>query len=515
MISPLAVALGVAYAALIGLALVLTRDRRRSAGNFRVGRSAAILALLVVASSAFLAQGIDHGLVRDEGVFVVTNLEVANGRLPYTAAFDNTGPLGPWIGGFGVWLGRLGGWDGITSARIAYFPVALATVLVVLLLGARTRINVLAAAAGSLALIAIPSFSREALSGPRPKLLVALFVGLYLVALHKKRYMLGGLCLALATLAWQASFVLILVPIIFAVWKGPPNEPFKAVGRFLAGGLIPVAVILGIYSIAGELPALIEGFVTWNLTLGGSRLPTSIVDAVLNPSKDLWGAHQATWPLLVVGGLAILPFSRRIFTGPESSAPVGEVDAIDLVTVAFVVLVGWTLIDYQGVVDLFPLLPLAAFGVARVSDQVLMRSPVWSAALLAGLLVVGGVDLARTHNSELPEQRLELAWLVGDGCVASYGDPVALAIAGQSNPHRFFFDIPGLDSYLGDDASTYMRTLIAGSPAYVGGMPNPGGQNLANAVIDVLPSAGYQEVATGRFEGWVRRRSEGGNGICG
>jgi len=503
-ITPLAVGIGLAFAAAIGLGLIASRKRSVHPRPDRLPKRTAIVVLLIIAGGTFVVQGIHSPLVRDEGVFVVTNFEVANGNLPYVAAFDNTGPVGPWFGGAGVALGRLVGLDAVTSARLTYFPVALVAVAATVALGMRGRLSAVASAAGGMALMAIPSFSREALSGPRPKLLVLALLVLYLISLHDRRYALSGVLLALAILVWQSSFVLIVVPIAAAVWKGHPENLLHSAARFAGGGLVPMALVLAVYTAAGEMDALIEGFITWNLQIGSSRLPSSPLEAVIDPLKDLWGAHQATWPLLVVGGFAILPFSRRVFDVPRPVHSRRGPDAIDLITVAFVVLAAWTLIDYQGVVDLFPLFPLAAIGIARVAEHMRLRAKGWSAALLTVLVLAGGVDVARTHDTRLLQQRKDLEALVATGCVVSYGAPVALAIAGQSNPHRFFFEAPGLDEHLGPaGAMAYLDTLTSENPAFVGGPVNPPGPNLASVVSVVLPDRGYRATAGRWFEGWL------------
>lgn len=502
MVQPFAVSVGLLGFLFLLSALWLTRNHEDVAPQVEVKQRIAAFGLLVGSVAVFIAHGSNGVLQHDEAVFVVTNIEVANGHLPYTRAFDNTGPLGPWFGGLGVYLGRQFGTHDLFAARIAYLPVALATVFVTFVLARKADIRVVASLIGAATLVMTPSFSREALSGPRPKLLVVLLGTFYVYALAQKRYWLAGALVALSTLAWQASFVLILVPIIHTIWRGLPSQPIKASLLFLAGGLAPTVIVALVFAGSGELEFLIEGFFTWNVGLGASRLPSSVADAFANPLKDLWGAHQAMWPLLVLGAAAILPVARKRFGGYRSYEKLQD-GVSDLTTVAFLVWVAWTLIDYQGVVDLFPFLPFVAFGAAKVADVVAQRSRIWTVALFGTVLILGGVDLVRTRNDGLRDQEIELASIAAEHCVASYGQPEALAILGQSNPSRFFFSVPGLEGYLGRAVDSYVQELVIRRPVYIGGPVDANGSSIVDAVAEILPAIGYAPITGSNFEGWV------------
>lgn len=500
-ISWTAVAIGVVFA--VVSTVVLLRSRHASRNEVaNLNPWVATIGLVGVTLIAAFLIGTDDKLERDESIFVVTNMEVANGHLPYVAAFDNTGPIGPWYGGIGVAVGRLWNADTVTSARVAYLAVAVAATIGVYGLARLAGARTLPAAIGAAAMVVLPTFAREALSGPRPKAIVLVLVLLYVAALARRRFLLAGFALGLSTLVWQASFVLVIAPVAYWLWRKPEDNLARSVARFIGGGLTAAAPVLLVYAIAGQLPIFVDGFLLTNFELGTSRLPTSIVDAVVDPLKDLWGAHQATWPVIVLGALSLLPFSRHILT--DNPEQVAATRVRDFATIAFLLLVGWTLFDYQGVVDLLPLWGLIGLGTALAVDRVDVRRRQAALALGLAILTVGAVDISRVDADGLDGQRMELEELLGDSCtVVSYGQPEALALAAQSNPSRFFSYRPGVNGPQPDDSNAYMATLIEDQPYFVGGWTTPDPSELGAAARASLPAAGYQPVELEHFQGWV------------
>ena len=308
-------AVGMAASLTIGVLLVRIRNRPELAQAERIPERALVAGLVGITLLVFLAHGINSALTYDEGVFVVTNIEVANGHLPYVAAFDNTGPLGPWFGGLGVAIGRIFGLDAVASARMAYLPVALLAVLAVFRLGRDVGLSAKASAAGAFGLVAMTSFSREALSGPRPKLLVVAVLIMFLVDLSRSRHMRSGAWVGIATMAWQSSIVLVLVPLIAIPMRRPREGTIRTLGKFAVGGLIPAAIVFVIYALNREVPTLVEGLITWNLQTASGRLPNSLIEAVVDPLKDLWGTHQATWPFIAVGARLLCSHSVVVCLG--------------------------------------------------------------------------------------------------------------------------------------------------------------------------------------------------------
>lgn len=414
--------------------------------------------VLVVASVVFLAHGVDEALEHDEAVSVIASTAVADGALPYVEVFDNTGPLGPWVGGAGVAIGRILGASDVTSARVVYVPIAVATVAMTFAFARRMTGDAAIASIAAVALVALPAFSREALSGPRPKLLViALQVGV-LIALERRRWFIAGCGVALAALTWQVAAIVGIAAIAVAITS---ERPTRAATSVAAGMSSPGLAVTLIYVVAERADVLWEGMIGWNLRYAWrSRPPRSVPARFVEPVRDAWSADVVSWPILALGILCVIVAAVACLRSEGRAALDRPIVWIAALAVAWLV---WTWIDEQSVVDLLPLMPLAALGVAVAVDHVRRVKPIAVPIALAAVITVAAIETVRTRDVTLVDQRRIVAEMARGHRLVSYDGPIALALSGSRNPTPFTFKVPGLSRFLEerDAIDRFVRELTA------------------------------------------------------
>jgi hypothetical protein len=173
--------------------------------------------------------------------------------------------------------------------------------------------------------------------------------------------------------------------------------------------------------------------------------------------------------------------------------------------------IAWTLLDYQGVVDLFPFFPLLALGFAAGAQHVAWharRPNLVLAGLLSILVLIGIAETVRSNDDGLSEQRRAVELLVaGREGVVSYDQEELLVISGGRNPVRFFFLIAGLTNYLVDhgEVQSYVSSLLRGHPDVVGARADLSEANPVQAEMIEQMGAIYRPLQSAGFSAWVRR----------
>jgi hypothetical protein len=312
----------------------------------------------------------------------------------------------------------------------------------------------LAGVASATALLTFAGFVTYAVGGPREKTTLTLFVLLVFWAVLKQRWLLAGICVALATLTWQPSFITGLLAAVVAIAGLGRSAMLPAAVRFTIGGLIPTALITAGFALAGAMTDFLDGFVliNWRYTT-----PGRFYDFYARVDLLLQGFGVGL--VVIVAGLVAIMVraamrARDAFGRRE--APDLTVVGIGVATVGEVV---WSLFVFNGWADLIVLLPSAAVGVGAVAAAVQQRVPVrvgrsiligWSVVcLLAGLI-------ASFENREhvLDRQRAEVAAMFAavpsDATVISVGGPEPLVLTHRTNPTRHQMFLAGLNEYVDD-----------------------------------------------------------------
>ncbi len=408
------------------------------------------LAALVVC----LVQGFDSILTRDLALYSYGAQQTVEGVPPYVSVLSRTGPLAHLVPAIGVAASRVVGMDDILAMRLLMLLISVACVWLLYLLARDLFGSRLVGVASATALLTFTGFVTYAVGGPREKTTLTLFVLLALWAIVKRSWLLAGACVALATLAWQPSFITGVAAAMVAMAGLGRRAMLPAVIRFVVGGLIPTAIITAGFALAGALTEFLDGFVLINRSYTTPGRLYGFYERV----DLLYEGFGVSLVLIVAGLVAIMVFAamraRDAFRSREASdlALVG----IGVATVGGVL---WSLYVFNGWADLVVLLPSAALGVGAVAAEVQARVPArigdpilvtWSVACL----VAGLVSSLESSEQVLDRQRDEVAAMFAavppDATLMSVGGPQPLVLTHRTNPIRHQMFMAGLEDYVDD-----------------------------------------------------------------
>jgi hypothetical protein len=422
----------------------------------------AVLAL-VVAVALFTRFSIDGNLWRDEAVYAYGGQQFARGVPMYVSIFDAKTPLPAILSGLGALGGHWLGVYDVYAIRGVFFAFACLAVVAVYLLGLWLWRSPLAGIVGAVTFASFKGFAQDALGGPQAKTPGIFFAVLSMALLVRRRWFWGAFAASLAFLVWQPLAIYAIVAVVWAVLSSDAGQRWRAGGQALAGAAIPVAATALYFWIAGALPQLVEATVSFPLT-GVSRASETItarVDHIVSIVNRYYGDTRALLWLglvLVVGLLcASLLRARSHIRGVVKEPYVGVVIA------TFLCLAAFTLSDFQGYPDVFPLLPYAAIGLGGATALLVRRiggvrlRGTATAVTLAGVAILGGLSWswysgARETRRSLTVERAVAAKISGSlkrsETLYALGDPTPLVLTGRRNPSRFIYLSSGVAEWV-------------------------------------------------------------------
>lgn len=416
-----------------------------------------------VAFVVYALHGFDGIINRDLGVFLYGGEHVARGVPPYVGVMNSVGPLADAMPGLAIWVGHGFGVDPVLAARV-WFAVLSAGCCAVLSVLARDAFG--SRAAGFVApavLLVFERFLELASDGPREKTTMVLFLLLALLLLGRRQWWGAGVCTALATLAWQPSLAPAVAAAVAAVLLEARGTRLRKLGRFLLGGIVPSAVTVLVFALAGALRQALDGFILVNVLY--THQP-GVISAPLPTWRTMWRSYHLSLVVALVGMGVLLCVAVRavalIRRRPRSPL------------LRYVVILGagagaagaWTVAVVNGGPDLFVVLPFAALGAAalvllvsswvRLGRNLLVG--VTTLALLSGALV----ESVTTRDDTLEVQRADVAAVLGavpDASVMSIQAPEVLALSGRDNLTQYQIFDHALDHLLA-------HTYPGGLPGY-------------------------------------------------
>lgn len=410
--------------------------------------------MTAVALLVFLVQGFDSLLTRDLALYSYGAQQTVEGVPPYVSVLNRAGPLAHLVPAIGVAAGRAVGMDDVLAMRLLMMLISLACVWLLYLLSRDLFGSRLAGVASASALLTFAGFVTYAVGGPREKTTLTLFVLLAFWAVLKQRWLVAGICVALATLTWQPSFITGLLAAVVAIAGLGRTAMLPAALRFGVGGLIPTAIITAGFALASATTEFLDGFVliNWRYTTPGRFY--GFHDRV----DLLFDAFGVSFVVILTGLVASLVFAalRAPHAFRSREAPDLAVVGIGVATVGGVV---WSLFVFNGWADLMVLLPSAALGVGALAAELQERVPArigvtilatWSALCL----VAGGISSFEHREHTLDRQRAEVdamfATAPSDATVLSVGGPEPLVLTHRTNPIRHQMFLAGLEDYVDD-----------------------------------------------------------------
>lgn len=462
----------------------------------------------LVALLVYLPQGFDGLLSRDLAVYSYGGQQFADGVAPFVAILNRAGPLAHAVPGVGAWVADRVGVDDVVAMRFTLMLVAIATVVVVYLLGRdlfRSRGAGLASAA---AMLSCEGFLRYATLGPREKTTMVCLLALGLLAMVHQRWGTAGAMVALSTLSWQPVAFPAIAALATAALLGADGR-VKALVRIAVGGIVPTALIMLGYLVIGKLQVFLEAFFLINLRYTEQGGLFSNTGSLWSSILDAYG--WSLW-VIAVGTVATLALGVRAARRPTRRTPQGA--SLVALAVHVVVCVLWAFKAFNGWPDAFYVLPASVLGIGGLYALLARRVPgrtavavvvAWS-ALATGLSVVAALG-NRSH--ELDDQRRDVARVMSilppGARIASVEAPQPLVLTHQRNASRFQLFGNGLEGYVDDTwpggAAGYGRWLVARRPTVIAvgqqsGMPDWLPPAMAGGYVDVGASNGW--------DWWVR-----------
>ncbi|MCW2968674.1 MAG: hypothetical protein JWM71_2446 [Solirubrobacteraceae bacterium] len=420
------------------------------------------LAAFVLALSIILFTRFSLGdlLSRDEAICAYGAQQWAHGVPFYTSIFDAKGPVSSALGGVAVWAASLVDFNDLTAIRLLFLAFACATAVGVYLLAARAWESRLAGIAAAVTFISFKGFALDAMGGPDPKTPGVCFAVASLTLLLHRRWFTGALLAGLAPLVWQPLGGYAVLAVAAAALGSESGERARSVLRAIAGVLAPVVVTFGYYLAAGSLSDLVDGMIVFPLT-GVEREPetlghrlhviTSTVDLYYGNTRVLLWAGLVILPALLAWGVARRHIAMK---DPLVVAVAGSGLMVALFTVS----------DFQGYPDLFPLLPYAALGIGGAVGLGVRAVPTGRARQLAGGLGIAatavlvlltwhsyttaahGHELLRSTQQASADRLSRLA--DPNGTIWALGNPAVLVFSHRRNPSRFVYLDSGFDAYV-------------------------------------------------------------------
>ena len=345
------------------------RDRLRGTDPW-----AAVVGL--VALAVYLINGFDGHLSPDLATYAYAGQRFADGMVPYEGVLNRSGPLAHALPGLGALAADLVGGDELTGMRVLFMLIAIGGVVLTYLLGRDVFRSRLAGVGAAGAMLCFRFSLEYASSGPRDKTVVMTLLLAAWCAAHLRRWATAGVMASLATLTWQPAFVWAGLPVALMILLVEHDHRVRALVRFAAAGLVPLALVVGVYLAIGRFSLFYEGF--W---LVNYRYTAAMYGHRHKP--DVWTVMQTAYSgsvwVVVVGlaGLAIVTVGALV-----RRSPAHRPGTATMVTVLMAAVLGavWTSYSFDGNSDTMPFLPEAALGVGA----------------LIGALVHGTVGRGRT-----------------------------------------------------------------------------------------------------------------------
>jgi hypothetical protein len=478
------------------------------------------IALYFVAAAyvCWLEDPVHRAVTMDNKIYYFVSERVASGEVPHISLVDHKHALSSLLSGWAIAIGRAVGVEDLLASRIVSIAVASGTVAAVWALSLRLTGTLFGAHISGLVMLTFSSFLIQGTIGMRPKVFMAFFMVLGLLALSDRKPARSGAYGCAAFLCWQPALLVLGAAAAATLFV----ERRRASVLRMVGGI--VAVFLAY-----------EAYFAWHGALGEQLYQSFIMasDTTFKRYPSAWpslkfvlrpgpAAHRAelVFPLVLLLCLA----ATLLFAALRPRQLIRELaersDKCAVLLGAFLA-TAFTLLDHQGYPDRFFMQPFTAlacgvFGawlVNRVTDgrRPLIRSAVAAACMLA-VAVPALPSLKARHPRRQQEAREYLANNV-ERIIEHYGtlwcigcmDLLAIRRLPNHSPFGMIID-PRVRSYAMTKAigSPYQPLEADELPAVILGQRYPERQ-----MLPWLPDL-YERLEMTPFKGsrirvWVRK----------
>lgn len=421
---------------------------------------AGALVSLLVAVVLFTRFSIDGNLSRDEAIYVYGGQQLAHGVPMYVSIFDAKTPLAVMLAGLAVALGHLVGVTDLGAIRLAFFVAACLTVVAVYALGLRLFRSALAGLAAAVVFAAFQGFAADALAGPDAKTPGILFAVVSMLLVVERRWFWGAVAGALSFLVWQPLLVYALVAMVVALLNGGAGQRTRAFLLAVAGAAVPIVVTVVYFWLAGGLGELIESTLTYPV-IGLRRGPSTLSDnlnTITRVVHDSYGFGDLFWLGLALFVVLVLV---HVVRGRRRLSIALREPLVSVVLISLVLDAAYSVSDFQGAPDLYPLLPYPALGFGGAAALLVSLVPptiprrvaaalVLAAALVCTVAAASAYSNVTDPTAKLPAQRADacaLTRMLGHGTLYALGSPTPLALTDRRNPDRFVYLASGVSKW--------------------------------------------------------------------
>ena len=328
--------------------------------------------MTVAALVVFVAHGFHGSLYRDAAIYAYAGQQVADGVPPYVGIMNRAGPLAHLVPGLGVLGAQLVGIDELLGMRILMMVLSIAVVWVTYLCGRDLFGSRLAGTVSATAMLTFQGFVTYATGGPREKTIMMLFLVMGVWAVSKRRWAWAGVCVAFATLAWQPAFFPTTAAALVGIAALRSVRPIgRALISFAVGGLVPTAICVLGFWMAGALRDFVDGFVLANARY--TRQPGLIEWADTGFSQLENGFGWSLWVAITGLVMSLVIGAARAPGAFRDRAP--NLAAVTANGAAALAAFLWSLRAFNGWPDAMVLLPMAALGIGAIAQLVLDHTP--------------------------------------------------------------------------------------------------------------------------------------------
>jgi hypothetical protein len=329
--------------------------------NHRAWREIFYASFLIIAFSAlvFSLYGLGLPLERDNSIYLYAAQRLVEGVPPYLSIFDVKTPLTSFVNALLLLPSQIIFDEPLHGVRIGNMVIVTVTSLLTYRLAMKMFSRKGTALFAPLAMLGFQGYTLMAAVGGRPKVLLLLFLLLALNFLWDRRWFAAGLASALCVFTWQPSGIVLIASLVFAANSGE-RDRLRAPVLMLGGFLLVTALLSAYFVFMGAFQEFLHG----------SLLAHWFVERTVEQSelREIVHAIQNGFPfsssLIVLGLLSIVPFlaveawvnwNKHRSASPELAY-----------LLMLVMLVTWSMFDFQAYPDFFVLLPFAALGIQWV-----------------------------------------------------------------------------------------------------------------------------------------------------
>ncbi|HEX3336092.1 MAG TPA: hypothetical protein VHS54_06480 [Jatrophihabitans sp.] len=420
------------------------------------------VASVVVALALYTRYSIYGKLSRDEGIYTYSGQQMAHGLAPYASIVDPKAPGASMLAGLAAAVARLIGRNDVLMIRLVFFACSVLTVLAIYLLVTRLWNSVLGGLAAAVVFASFEGFAQDALAGPDAKTPGILFAVISLWLGVRRQWFWAAFAGSLALLVWQPFVIYALIPVIGAVVWSSAGRRWRALGLSVAGAATPVLLTVIYFAAEGALGKFYEAAVLFPAE-GVQRAPETLGHRIQVITGVVRSSYHFSGALFWIGLVLLVAVAVVSIIGARSGWRAAVRDPlILLVMVTLLAQAAYSLYDFQGYPDVYPLLPYAAigFGAAVALAARRLKNPQArrgaAGAVLAAATALTAVSWvwfsdSPENNHAMRSQRaaacaIKRIVLPGTS-LYSLGDPNPFVLTGERSPDRYIYLGSGVDTW--------------------------------------------------------------------